>query len=110
MFCVYILQSLKDGKIYVGYSSNLRRRILEHNEGKVPSTSSRKPLNLLEVEIFKTMREAKDRELWWKSGAGRRRLKELFQSIKGGPPKGEQGKVALERLRTLGGRIQSEHQ
>ena len=78
MFYIYILQSLKDGKTYTGYSDNINRRLKEHNSGKSKSTKNRSPFKLLFSEEFKTEQEAKQRELYWKSGAGRRKLKKYF--------------------------------
>ena len=34
MFWVYILRSLRNGKLYVGHTDNLVRRLAEHNEGR----------------------------------------------------------------------------
>jgi len=48
---VYIVQSLKDGKLYTGFTDNLRKRILKHNLGKVFSTKSKRPLKLIYLEI-----------------------------------------------------------
>jgi putative endonuclease len=79
MFYLYILQSLKDKRTYVGYTANIERRIYEHNSGRVLATKNRKPLKILKVEIYKTPHEAKKRELYWKSGAGRERLKKFFK-------------------------------
>jgi len=78
MFCVYVLQSLKDLRTYVGYTNNFKRRLKQHNSGLVKSTKHRTPFRLLFQENFNTSQEAKKRELWWKSGAGRRKLKEYF--------------------------------
>lgn len=78
MFYIYILQSLKDNKTYVGYSQDVGIRFTQHCNGEVKSTAYRRPLKLVFTEEFKTAQEAKRRELWWKSGAGRRKLKELF--------------------------------
>ena len=33
MYCVYILQSLKTRKLYIGHTNNLTRRLKEHNDG-----------------------------------------------------------------------------
>ena len=79
MYFVYILQSIKDGKTYTGYTNNLENRLKLHNSGQVISTKYRKPFKLLFSEHFKTIQEAKKRELWWKSGAGRRKLKNFFK-------------------------------
>ena len=77
---MYILQSLKDNKTYVGYSDNVNRRLAQHNSGLVKSTKHRLPFKLLLIEEFNVSKDAKKRELWWKSGAGRRKLKEFFKN------------------------------
>jgi putative endonuclease len=79
VFTVYVLQSLKDKRTLIGYTKNFKRRLEEHNTGKSKSTKYRAPLKLLFKEEYETIIEAKRRELWWKSGAGRRKLKKYFQ-------------------------------
>ena len=79
MFYTYILLSLKDNKTYVGYTNNLVERLKLHNSGRVRSTKHRKPFKLLLSENHNTEQEAKKRELYWKSGGGRRKLKEVFK-------------------------------
>lgn len=79
MFYLYILQSLNDKRTYVGHTAHIERRLCEHNSGRVPATKNRQPLEILKVEVYATLSEAKKRELYWKSGAGRKRLKELFK-------------------------------
>ena len=76
---VYILLSLKDHKTYTGSTNNLARRLRQHNSGQVKSTKNRLPFKLFLSEEFETLAEARKRELWWKSGAGRRKLKEFFK-------------------------------
>ena len=44
---VYVLQSQKDGKFYVGYTKNVRKRLEEHNIGQVQSTNERRPMKLI---------------------------------------------------------------
>ncbi|HEY4512689.1 MAG TPA: GIY-YIG nuclease family protein [Candidatus Paceibacterota bacterium] len=78
---VYCLQSKKDGRTYIGYSSNLKWRIFCHNAGKVKSTKHRRPLKLLFTEHFGNITDAKKREIWWKSGQGRKALKKFFDHI-----------------------------
>ncbi|MEK7554492.1 MAG: GIY-YIG nuclease family protein [Patescibacteria group bacterium] len=80
MYFVYILKSLKDGKTYVGCTHELKQRLGLHNAGRVISTRYRKPFKLLLSEEFKTAKEAKQRELWWKSGSGRRKLRGFFEN------------------------------
>jgi len=52
MFFVYILISKKDKKRYIGMTSDLNRRLFEHNAGLVKSTKNRTPLELLYFEKF----------------------------------------------------------
>lgn len=78
MYYVYILKSLKDGRTYTGYTNNLERRLVEHNSGQNRSTKSRKPFVLLYFEQVETLKEAKSRELWWKTVRGRAKMKDLF--------------------------------
>jgi len=81
MFTVYVLQSLKDFKTYVGSTDNFERRFEQHNSGRSKSTKNRSPFKLLFKEEFQNSAEAKKREIWWKSGAGRRKLKEYFEQL-----------------------------
>lgn len=81
MYFVYVLLSTKDKRTYVGYTNNLDRRLEQHNSGQVKSTKTRFPLKLLIKEEFDSSPEARKRELWWKSGAGRRKLAEIFDKL-----------------------------
>lgn len=78
MFFVYILQSLKDFRTYTGFTSNVEERLHQHNTGQVKATQYRGPFKILFTEQFTTSAGAKKRESYWKSGAGRRKLKEFF--------------------------------
>ena len=62
MFYGYFLKSEKDGKLYVGSTSDLRKRLAEHNAGKVHSTKSRTPLELRYYEAFLSEADARKRE------------------------------------------------
>ena len=73
-YTVYVLRSIRDGKRYVGFTNNLNRRIQEHNKGKVASTRKRVPLKLVRKEYFKTKQEAQVREMFLKTGKGRKWL------------------------------------
>jgi len=74
----YILQSIKDCRTCVGSTNDFERRFKQHNSGQVKSTKYRIPFKILFIEKFTTLSEARKREVWWKSGAGRRKLKEYF--------------------------------
>lgn len=84
MYIVYVLKSLKDYKTYTGYTDNIEKRLKEHNQGKVQATKNRRPFAILYLENFQELTEAKHREIYWKSGAGRRKLEKYFKE--GFPP------------------------
>ncbi|KKR68209.1 MAG: GIY-YIG catalytic domain protein [Microgenomates group bacterium GW2011_GWA2_40_6] len=69
MFYVYVLQSQKDRKLYTGYSSDLKRRITEHNQGLVSSTKNRRPLKLIYYQAFVSEIDARREEKHLKSGS-----------------------------------------
>lgn len=75
MFYVYVLRSKKDSKLYTGFSADLKRRLVEHNQGKVNSTKYRIPLELMYYEAFQNELMARRQELFYKTGQGRRILK-----------------------------------
>ena len=74
-YFVYVLLSLKDKRFYVGYTENVEKRLLEHEQGRVTSTKYRKPLKLLHYEFFANKADAKAREVFLKSGFGREQLR-----------------------------------
>lgn len=80
MFYVYILESLKDGKLYVGYTDNLRRRFEEHNRGKISITKHRRPFRLLYYEAYLNQQDATAREKYFKTGWGRTHLKKVLKN------------------------------
>ncbi|QQG44122.1 MAG: GIY-YIG nuclease family protein [Candidatus Roizmanbacteria bacterium] len=75
MFYVYVLQSLKDKRFYIGFSADLKKRVKDHNEGRVVSTKNRRPLDLIYYEAYKFEQQARKQELFYKTGQGRRVLK-----------------------------------
>ena len=62
MFYVYVLKSKKDRNAYIGFTSDLRKRLVEHNTGLVPSTKSRTPFELVYYEAYKSEIDARGRE------------------------------------------------
>ncbi|MDP3729506.1 MAG: GIY-YIG nuclease family protein [bacterium] len=81
MFTVYVLKS-EDGKFYKGMTNDFLRRLREHRAGKTITTSSMKDLVLVYKEEYDSFAEARKRELYFKSAAGRRFLK---KSLDKGP-------------------------
>lgn len=75
MYYVYILFSVKDGKLYIGSTPHLKARLSKHHSGYVPSTKHRRPLRLIYYECYLTGRDAKRREEFLKGGKGHHELK-----------------------------------
>jgi putative endonuclease len=74
---VYILQSLKDHKYYIGETHDVATRLAFHNAGKQRSTKSRIPFKLILTEEFENRSSALEREKQiksWKGGAGFKKL------------------------------------
>jgi putative endonuclease len=74
-YFVYILKSERDSKRYIGSTSNVDIRFMQHQDGLVTSTKNRRPLVLMHQEEFQTKAEAHKRELFYKTGKGREWLK-----------------------------------
>ena len=70
IYCVYVLRSDRDQRLYTGVTADLKRRLREHNSGRVRSTSSRRPLSLIYFETFETKAEALARETYFKTPEG----------------------------------------
>ena len=78
-YCVYVLISLKDQNLYVGYTTNLQERLSAHFKGKVDSTAPRRPLRLIYCEYHHAMSDAKRREQYLKTSAGKTALKRMLR-------------------------------
>ena len=72
MFYTYILKSKKNDKFYIGFTNDLRKRFKEHNEGRSTYTRGRGPYDLIYYEACLEKEDARSRELYLKSGRGRR--------------------------------------
>jgi len=71
MWYVYILRSVMDKNLYVGSTSDIARRLTEHNSGKVDSTRNRRPFSLEAYFAVKYKSRAIELERYLKSGSGR---------------------------------------
>jgi putative endonuclease len=82
MFYTYVLQSLKNDELYIGYTADLKRRLVEHNQGENPSTKRYIPWKIIYYEASLNKNDAMRREKYFKTTQGRRllkrRLKEYF--------------------------------
>ncbi|HPJ58961.1 MAG TPA: GIY-YIG nuclease family protein [Bacteroidales bacterium] len=81
-FYVYALESEKDGVIYVGIAMDCQQRLIEHNNGKSKYTSAHIPWRLFYSEFIGDSVSARAREKYFKTSAGKRRLKAILKSIK----------------------------
>jgi len=66
-FYVYVLENVNKKFIYVGYTQNLKKRLVEHNSRLVRSTQSYVPLDLIFYEAYKNQKDAKRREEYFKT-------------------------------------------
>jgi putative endonuclease len=66
--------------LYVGYSSDLERRLMQHNSGNVKSTSYRRPLKLIFCEFYLHEEDARKREMYFKTTAGKKAIKLMLRS------------------------------
>ncbi len=78
-YYVYILYSLRDGGFYIGFTTDLKKRLTLHTSNLVPSTKFRTPFKLIHYEYFINRDDALAREKFLKSGFGRKQLKEFLK-------------------------------
>ena len=81
MYYVYVLQSLKDKKLYIGHTNNLKCRFQDHNSGQGEATKSRAPFRLVYYEACNIIEDAIQREKQFKTGFGRAYLKRRLSDI-----------------------------
>lgn len=79
MYYVYVLKSKKDAKLYTGFTSDLRKRFEQHQEGKSQATKGRGPFALIYYEACLNEEDALARKIYLKSGMGKRYLKQRLK-------------------------------
>ena len=80
MYYVYFLL-LSNKDIYKGSTDDLKRRIKEHQEGKVQSTKNYRPLVFFGYEAYLKKSDAQRRKKFLKTTEGRRLLKQQYRDI-----------------------------
>ena len=80
MIYVYVLQSEYDSGLYIGMTADLRRRFEQHQCGESQSTKSRRPWTLIYYEAYLDRSDAEGREVFLKSGGGRRFLNKQLRN------------------------------
>ena len=78
MYYVYVLRSLKDGRLYKGLTQNVEKRLNQHNQGENRSTKGFAPWELVLTKSFDSREKARYYEKYLKSGSGREFLKEIL--------------------------------
>ena len=80
MYYVYILR-LANNQFYTGYTSDLRRRLREHQQGKSEFTSRYLPVELIHYEAYKQESDARRREAFLKTTEGKRLLRQQLRDL-----------------------------
>jgi len=70
MFYTYIIQSQKDKTFYIGSTSDLKRRLEEHNKGRATYSSTKTPFKLVWYGAFKNKTKSSKFEKYLKSSSG----------------------------------------
>ena len=78
-YYVYVLYNSSKNFIYIGYSEDLKNRVISHNNGENTSTKAYIPLELIHYEAYRNMKDAKRRELYLKSNKGRTTLMTMLK-------------------------------
>ncbi len=78
-YCVYVLFGLKDKLLYIGYTTDLDKRFEAHLKGYSEATAPRRPFILLFCEYYYSMKDAKRRELHFKTTAGKKAIKIMLK-------------------------------
>ncbi|MDP3957519.1 MAG: GIY-YIG nuclease family protein [bacterium] len=78
MYSVYVIQSQIDNRLYVGMSRDIKKRLDEHNNGKVFSTKGYRPWAFVYSEFIGNRVEARKREKYLKGGSGKEFIKKII--------------------------------
>ncbi len=76
---LYILQSAKNNRFYIGSTTDLTRRLKEHNDGKSPYTRTTRPWIIKYSKEFENIVEAKREERKLKKLKSRKVIEELIR-------------------------------
>ena len=79
LYCVYVLRSQVDGTTYIGYTSNLKKRLRDHDYGKTRSIKHKKPFDLIYFEAYVNSTLARKREIELKKNSSQK--EDLFRRI-----------------------------
>ena len=81
MYWVYVIECPDDKSWYIGYTSDLDKRVKEHQSSYGSKTTSKKAnWKLIYCEGYLDIKDAKGREVFLKSGGGRKFLKKQISN------------------------------
>jgi len=78
-YYIYILKSKVKDFIYVGFTTDLKRRFKEHNNREELSTRSYAPFELAFYEAYQSKKDAKRRERYLKTTKGKQTLRTMLK-------------------------------
>lgn len=85
MFFVYVIVSeIRGLRFYVGLSEDPDKRLIEHNKGKTKSTKGYIPWAPFFTEKYLSLKEAREREKYLKSGTGKEKIKQKWSHSSAG--------------------------
>ena len=84
MYYFYVLRFKKNLKLYYGFTSNLKRRIKEHQSKKPSFTSRNGDFDLIFYEAYLNEDDAREAERYFKTGHGRNVLRDKLKNYFGG--------------------------
>ena len=79
MYYVYALWSKEDKHFYIGYTSDIARRLKEHSEKSVYSTLRMTNPHLIFYEAFQAEGDARRREGYFKTTKGKKSLRLILR-------------------------------
>ncbi len=79
-YCVYVLKSQSDGHLYIGFTTDLHRRLTEHIRGQSDATAPRRPFRLIYCEYHASKPDALRREGYFKTSAGKKALSLMLRN------------------------------
>lgn len=80
MYYFYILRSIKNNKLYLGQTTDLKARLKSHNAGENRATKPNIPYELVYYSAFKNDKDAVNCEKYFKTTAGWKRLRKMLEN------------------------------
>jgi len=79
MYYFYVLRFKQNGKLYKGFTNDLKRRIADHRSKNSNFTSKNGEFELVFYEAYVSKKDAQNAERYFKTGHGREVLKDKLK-------------------------------